>query len=137
MESRSLIMSVVVGALIGIALYGMTYVLTPWREPGQPVFYWVLFTAGLGGALAIVVPGLSAGYLAGRSGFLVGASAGVIAALGVSLLPAGLTWPSVTLSHDTTTTFVVNVCSGLIAAIITNGISGISGAHIAQEKSAR
>lgn len=130
MTHRSTTSSVALGWVVGVVLYGVFYAVSPWQESGRPYPYWALATSQIGTAVVAVLPGVTAGYFAGRSGFWVGAVAGVLVSTTVPLVSAVISWPSVMIASHVTATFVVNSLSAIVAAFITNGLSGIAGAHI-------
>lgn len=130
MTYRSLAIASALGWLMGVALSGFLYAITPWQEPGQAYPYWAMVTSQVGSALLAVLPGLTAGYLAGRRGFGVGAASGILTSLTMFVLSATISWPSVMMASHVTATFAVNGFSAAVAALITNGLSGVAGAYI-------
>ena len=130
MIKRSRMTSAILGWIVGVALYGGLYAITPWPEPGLAYPYWAVFTNQLAPALVAVVPGVAAGYFLGRSGFTVGAASGVLTTLSVSAVSAAASWPSVLLTSHVTTTFAVDTLSATLAALLTNGLSGAAGAYM-------
>ncbi len=132
MVRRSASISAILGWLVGVAVFGVLYVVLPPLKPEQPEPYWAMAADKIGDAMLAVLPGLIAGYLAGRSGFRVGAVSGILTTLTVFFASAASTWPSLTLESPVTTTFFVKAVSITIAALITNGVSGLAGVYIHQ-----
>jgi hypothetical protein len=130
MAPRSIASSTILGWLVGLVLNGIVYAITPWQEPGQAYPYWALAASQIGAALIAVGPGFAAGYFAGRSGFWVGATSGVLTALSMYALSATISWPSVLMASHVTATFATNGLSAAVAGFITNGLSGIAGQYM-------
>jgi hypothetical protein len=130
MTQRSIPISIALGWVLGVVIHGLIYVITPWHEPGHAYPYWAMATAQIGSAVVAVLPGLAAGYLAGRSGFRVGAISGVLASLTMYALSATISWPSVLIASHVSAMFAVNALSTAVSAVITNGLTGIAGVYI-------
>ena len=127
MTHRSAAASITAGWAVGVALYGVLYALLPWQESGHQYPYWAMITSQLGTAVVSVLPGLVAGYLSGRQGLSVGATAGGLAALTIALVAATASWPSVMLASHVTASFATNTVAAVAAALVTNGIAGMAG----------
>lgn len=121
---RSIGVSVLSGFAVGIALYVLISLLG-WNGPR-----WIPILDQLVGALTAILPGLVAGSVSRRLGFVVGATAGVAVSVAVSLLTATVDWPPFWEPQEITGTFVVDSIGYVVAALITNGISGIAGQHL-------
>jgi len=127
-RERSIGASILSGFAVGIALYVLMSLLG-WNGPesGSP---WLPVLDQLTGALAAILPGLVAGSLSRRSGFAVGAAAGVLVSIVISLLTATVNWPPFWEPQEITDAFLADGIAYAVAALITNGVSGIAGAHL-------
>jgi MFS family permease len=129
-KQRSIVASVGFGLLGGVALYALI-VLLGWNGPpsNSP---WSTFFGPVAAALTAVMPGLVAGYLSGRSGFVIGAIAGVLTSLVVSFLSATVNFPPFWEPEEVTQAFAVQSFAYALVALLTNGVSGIAGAYLAR-----
>jgi hypothetical protein len=134
MPSRSLSICIASGTVISLAVSGLIFALTPWQDRALPYPLWGVALGHLGTLVLTIIPGLISGRLAGRNGFLVGATAGSIAAAALPIISAVASWPAVTLSPDITMGYVVNAVCLIAAATLTNGVSGIAGEYSSNGK---
>jgi hypothetical protein len=128
-KQRSIVVSVSFGLLAGIVLY-MSISLLGWNGPPLNSL-WSSFLGPVAGAFTAIVPGFIAGYLCRRTGFIVGAAAGVLTSLVVTFLSATVDLPPFWPREAITLTFAIQGFSFALAAILTNGVSGIAGAYLA------
>ena len=124
-KQRSIVTSVSSGLLAGVVLYWVI-VLLGWNGPTS-TSPWSTFFGPVAAALTAVVPGFVAGYLSGRSGFVIGATAGVLTSIVVSFLSATVTFPPFWEPEEITQAFAVQGFAYALAALLTNGVSGIAG----------
>jgi hypothetical protein len=128
----SIVASTVCGLAVGIALYAGVALLG-WNGP-HAESSWAPLLGPVAGAITAIVPGLVAGALSRRSGFLVGAMAGACASLVVSVLMATVYWPPFWEAQDITPSFLTESIAFAVSALITNGVAGLGGVHVARAK---
>jgi MFS family permease len=129
-KQRSTVASASSGLLAGVVLYGVI-VLLGWNGPTS-TSPWSTFFGPVAAALTAVVPGFVAGYLSGRSGFVIGATAGVLTSIVVSFLSATVNFPPYWEPEQITQAFAIQGFAYALAALLTNGVSGIAAAYLAR-----
>ena len=129
-KQRSTVASASSGLLAGVVLYGVI-VFLGWNGPTS-TSPWSTFFGPVAAALTAVGPGFVAGYFSGRSGFVIGATAGVLTSIVVSLLSATVNFPPYWQPEEVTQAFAVQCFAYALAALLTNGVSGIAAAYLAR-----
>jgi hypothetical protein len=129
-----LALAVVSGWVAGVALYALIAAMH-WYAPRDS--WWEPLLAKIVTAFATVGPGFVAGYLATRSGFLVGASAGVLTSVVNSIFIAQLETRSVMDHAELPTLGLPDDMAFALAAAIVGGICGLAGVKVALDRSQR
>jgi len=131
-QPRSISSSVGFGLVVGVVLY-VILVVAGWNA-ARGHSDWSTLLGQFGSALTAMLPGLVAGYLARRSGFVIGATAGILTSVVVSVLLATVNWPPFWEPQEVTRGFVVGGIAYALAAFLTNGVAGIAGVHVARAR---
>jgi hypothetical protein len=107
------------GVIVCVVLYGARWTVLPYFTSNL-----ALFTVEIVAALLAVVPGLVAGYWAGRHGAIVGAATGLLGSLTASATVSGMALT------ELTAMFMATEMGKAVAAAGTNGISGVVGERL-------
>ena len=123
---QRLVAAIFLGIALSAALNALIFALTPgagvhWRLPFS-AFHAITL------ALAAVLPGFFAGWVAGRSGFLVGLFVGVGVAIISPLVAAPFWgfWPAREL--------LVSMAVGIVTNAITQSVGGTAGATLRRQR---
>ena len=116
---RQLVLAVIVGVAISAAVSGVAYALMPAQGVIWPVWYGPFRT--LSSAFLAVGPGVAAGWVAGRKGWLVGAVVGGCVTL-LSLATLPFVWGSISPGIAFNT-----LVFGGIASVLTHSVAGAAG----------
>ena len=127
--SRSLAMAVIAGVVAGIAVLGLMeaearyiHETSQWKSTINFIF----------GSLTPLVPGVTAGFLAARSGFAAGAGASVITSIVYSAYIAQVDSRSV--MENLQSPIIPNEVTFAVLALVVGGVCGIAGAAIARDR---
>ena len=117
-----LVTSILLGIAISAALSVLLYIAMP--EPDVPRTIWYQGLNTIGQALLAIAPGFAAGWIAGRSGAIVGAAVAVIVSVG-SLIAIRLMWGQLPAPLA-----IKTLLFGMGASIITQSVAGLAGEFV-------
>jgi len=122
-----LVTSILLGVAVSAALSVLLYLAMP--EPGVPRTIWYHGLNTIGQALLAITPGFAAGWIAGRSGAVVGAMVAVIVSVG-SLIAIRLMWGQLPVPLAIRT-----LLFGMVASVITQSVAGLAGEFVRAKRS--
>ena len=125
---RSLAVSIAFGWVTGAALYG-AMAATHWYASKDSSWEPPLITVIV--AFAAVGPGFVAGYFAARSGFVVGATAGVLTSIVNAIFVAQIETRSILERAELPMPAVPEEIAFALAALIVGGVCGLAGVKVA------
>jgi hypothetical protein len=129
----SLAVAIFAGTMAGAAVVGLMEALAALVSPESP---WNATLSSVLISLAPICPGLVAGYLAARSGFLVGSIASALTSI-VGSIYAALIVTFHQLPERTGNPAIPEEITFALVAILVGGVSGIAGVAVATRAAAK